>query len=88
MTPQIIIILASSFKYPKPNKKNLAYKVASPIIKGRNAKIRNTAIVVSIIGILTGLDLLLGVRGINALKKVLDKAIDIIQPVKPINQIG
>jgi len=39
--------------------------------------IRNTAIWVSIIGILTGVDLLLGVRGINSLKKILDKAIDV-----------
>ena len=39
--------------------------------------IRNTAILISIIGILTGVDLLLGVRGINSLKKILDKAIDV-----------
>ena len=39
--------------------------------------IRNIAIWISIIGVLTGVDLLLGVRGINSLKKILDKAIDV-----------
>ena len=41
------------------------------------AIVKNTAIFISVVGILTGLDLLLGVRGISYLKKILDRAIDI-----------
>ena len=41
------------------------------------AIIKNTALIISVVGILAGLDLLLGVRGISYLKKILDRAIDI-----------
>jgi hypothetical protein len=38
--------------------------------------LRKISIFVSIVGILAGLDLLLGVRVISALKRILDKAVD------------
>jgi hypothetical protein len=38
--------------------------------------LRKISIFVSIVGILAGVDLLLGVRVISALKRILDKAVD------------